>query len=232
MGEITKVIKTAESYIGAKEGDSRYAKLIKAFESSGIKYDGQGCCEVASAFFILTFGLERAKQLIPITNYANGQAKLWKTLSKTPKIGSLVYFATGGKEIDHVEFIVDISGTKLTTIDGNSNHTVVKRTRYTNNSSIKGYGIPRYNTDRNVFDDTWFEAAIDTVVIKKGSKGPVVLWLQEFLHIAGYYNGYLDSKFGGVLNAAVVQYQKDHGLQPDGECAKYFWTYVLLGVKL
>lgn len=231
MGEISKVIGIAESYVGAKEGDSRYAKLIKAFETSGLKYDGQGCCETACAFFILAFGLKRAKELIPISNYANGQSKMWKDgLSKTPRIGSLMYF--GGTDINHVELVIDIKGTKIVTIDGNSNHSVVKRTRYTYNNGIKGYGIPKYNADRSALDDTWLRATIDTVVVKKGSKGEVVLWLQEFLHIEGYYNGYLDKKFGSVLDSAVRAYQKDHGLQADGVCAKYFWSFVLLGVRL
>lgn len=230
MGEITKVIKTAESYVGAKEGDKKYKALIDAYNNAtdNKKYDGQGCCEVACAFFILALGARRAKELIPVTNYANGQARMWKDgLSKTPKIGSLVYFASN-KEIDHVELVVDIKGTKMITVDGNANHSVIKRTRYTTNSSIKGYGIPKYNANKSVLDDTWFHSAIESVVIKKGSQGELVLWLEEYLHTAGYYDGYLDSVFGNALDAAVKAYQKKHGLYVDGICGKHFWSYILL----
>lgn len=228
MGEITRVIETAVSFVGFKEGSSKYNELIKAYNSaadSKTQYDGQGCTEGVIGAFVLALGRDRAKKLVPVVNYANGQAKKWPLADK-PKIGCIAYY--GGSDIDHEELVIDIRGSKLTTIDFNFNHEVIKRTRYTTDRQSKGYGCPKYNLDRSVLLSTWTSAVIRSVSLKKGDTGELVLWLQEFLHTEGFYNGYFDGVFGDVLDSAVRAYQKEHGLLVDGICAKYFWSEVLL----
>lgn len=225
MGYITQMIETAESYIGVKEGSKRYKDLIIAFERSGLKYDGQGCTEILLGMFVMAFGWEMAKDMLPFSNYALGQSRMWK-LNKEPRIGSIIYI--GSSEINHEELVIDIRGDKLTTIDGNFNHTVVKRTRTRGSSDIKGFGYPAYYSEKWDLADSWYAAAINSVTLKKGSTGELVLWLQEVLHYEGFYNGWLDGVFGDVLDSAVRTYQKKHGLLVDGVCAKYFWRYMLL----
>lgn len=228
MGEITKVIETAISFIGAKEGSAKYQQLIDAFESNGkYKYDGQGCCETACAFFILALGLKRAKQLIPVINYAEGQSKLWKNgLSKKPVPGCLVYF--GSNEVNHVELVVEIQGSQMKTIDGNSNHTVFGRTRLMSDKTIKGYGIPAYAEDKDMMIKTWTDAAIQSTTLRRYSNGRMVLWLQEFLAEKGFYSGYLDGVYGIHTEQAVKDFQSAHSLPVvDGIAGPYFWTKVL-----
>lgn len=227
MGDIIKLIETANKYIGCKEGDKKYTQLIQAFEQTGNKYDGQGCCEVACAFFVLTFGEKKARKLIPITNYARGQSKLWPDgLQKKPIPGCLVYF--GSSEVDHVELVTEITGNRLTTIDGNSYHSVVKRYRYIDDANIKGYGIPAYTEDKNELLNSWTDAAISVTSLKKGMTGKLVLWLQEYLYSNGYYTGYLDGVFGSKTDLAVREYQKANKLPVvDGIAGPYFFTKVL-----
>ena len=227
MGEITKLLETARNYIGAKEGTKKYSELIEAFESNKkYPYDGQGCCEVACAIFIIAFGMKRAKQLIPIINYANGQSKLWKDgLQKTPKVGALVYF---NDPIDHVELVTNIGINEMTTIDGNSNHTVIERVRKLKDETITGYGIPDFKEDKDFIVQEWQEAVIRSVQLKRYATGDLVLWLQKYLQQHGYYKeGYLDGIFGTVLEAAVRDWQRDNGLLVDGIIGRFCWTYML-----
>lgn len=225
MGMITDLIETAESYIGTKEGSKKYTELIKAFEETGLKYDGQGCCEIVTGLFIKTYGLSWTRQLIPISNYAYGQSKKWK-LEDTPKPGCIAYFGSG--DINHEELVLDVRGNKLTTLDGNFNHQIVNKTRYLNDKQLKGFGIPDYYQDKVDNVETWTSAAIKSISIKKGAAGPLVLWLEEFLTYEGLYTGYWDGVFGDMLEKAVRAYQKKHKLLVDGICGRYFWSEVLL----
>lgn len=228
MGEIIKVIETAEKYVGAKEGSKKYTELITAFEKSGYKYDGQGCCEVACAFFILALGIKRAKQVIPLINYAEAQAQKWpKGLADRPQPGCLVYFGSNGKA-NHVEFVCEVKGVEMKTIDGNSNHTVIGRTRMMTDKSIIGYGIPDYAEDKEQLLKTWVDAAIATTTLKRYSSGKLVLWLQEFLQAKGFYDGYLDGVYGTVTEYAVRDYQISNDFPVvDGIAGPYFFTKVL-----
>lgn len=232
MGEILKLLDTAKSYVGAKEGDSRYSELVRIFETSGYRYDGQGCCEVACSFFIKSLGLQRAGELIPIINYANAQSKRWKGgLKDSPALGSLVYFDyKDGLGIQHVELVIDYDDNVIRTIDGNSYHSVVRRERKRTYKYIAGYGHPEFKKDRDLVRMDFITAAINTIEIKKGQIGSMVLWLQKYLQSEGYYlEGYLDGVFGDVLLKAVKKWQADQpGLIADGVIGKYSLMRILM----
>ena len=225
MGEITKLIATAKSYIGAKEGTKKYTELINAFEENNkYKYDGQGCCEIATAFFILALGLKRTKQLIPIINYANAQFDKWKSISDKPSVGALVYY---GHPVNHVELVVDVRMNEMITIDGNSDHTVIERTRKIKDSNIAGYGVPDFKEDKEYILNSWINAVISSVELRKYSKGDLVLWLQHYLKDKGYYDGWLDGVWADNMQKAVLSWQKANNLQQDGVIGRYCWTYIL-----
>lgn len=227
MGEITKVLKVAENWIGAEEPDARYKEIIEVFESSGKKYDGQGCCEFVCSCFIKALGLTRAKALIPIINYAEAQSKMWdnKRKTKLPTIGGIVYF---GFPVNHVELIVDVDKTTFTTIDGNANHRVVKRCRNIKDPNINSFILPDYKADKELLEFTWKNAVINSVVIKRYSTGELVLWFQKYLMQKGFYlDGYLDGVFGEHMEQAVKMWQRNNNLYEDGIVGKYCWTYIL-----
>ena len=225
MGEITKVISAAYGWLGAKEGDKRYQEIIDTFESNKkYPYDGQGCCEYVCAVFIKALGLKRAKQLIPVINYSKLQFEKWKEISKEPKPGCLVYF---GSPVEHVELVVDIAGDTLTTIDGNSYHTVVERKRSRKEKSIAGYGVPDFAEDKEYLFNKWTDAVIRSVELKKNSRGDLVLFMQQYLHDRGFYTGYMDGVFGDYMHEAVRKWQKANNLLADGIVGRYCWTYIL-----
>lgn len=63
-------------------------------------------------------------------------------------------------------------------------------------------------------------------VLKQGSKGPYVLAWQKFLNMSGYPCGLEDGIFGKNTRIAVIDYQKDHGLTPDGIIGPKTWASI------
>ena len=228
MSESLKIVAVAENWLGAKIGSKVYDEIINVFNTNGrYKADDQQCCEFVCACFIKALGLNRAKNLIPIINYANGQVKLWesKYFVSKPAVGDIVYFGT---PVNHVELVIDVTGANITTIDGNNNHTVTTRRRSINDGYINCFVRPDYREDKAFIELSWKNAVIESVSLKKGSSGSLVLWMQKYLKSKGFYlDGRNDGIFGDVMDNAVKQFQHNNNLFVDGIIAKYCWTYIL-----
>lgn len=75
---------------------------------------------------------------------------LTKQASYTPKPGDLIYFhGVGGSaqynsEIHHIGIVVSCDGSTVTTIEGNTSHTIHERRYSLSNSYIVGYATPEY----------------------------------------------------------------------------------------
>jgi peptidoglycan hydrolase-like protein with peptidoglycan-binding domain len=61
--------------------------------------------------------------------------------------------------------------------------------------------------------------------IRKGADGGGVYLLQELLKNAGYTLS-LDGQFGGQTDYCLKEYQKAHGLEPDGVCGPKTWKEI------
>ncbi|MFQ5554305.1 MAG: peptidoglycan-binding protein [Acidimicrobiia bacterium] len=55
-----------------------------------------------------------------------------------------------------------------------------------------------------------------TALVRRGASGQAVVRLQEILIELGYEPGSVDGRFGPATGAAVVSFQEDNGLDPDG----------------
>jgi hypothetical protein len=62
--------------------------------------------------------------------------------------------------------------------------------------------------------------------LKQGSKGEYVLAWQKYLNMSGYPCGIEDGIFGKNTRIAVINYQRDHGLTPDGIIGKKTWSSI------
>ena len=117
----------------------------------------------------------------------------------------------------------------VTTIEGNTSDMVARRSYPIASGSIVGYGRPKWDlavdapADADVNDDADnsqnASSGYVTVIMRKGSKGIEVRKMQEKLMKLGYDLGKYgaDGDFGNDTLKAVKQFQKDHGLEVDGE---------------
>ena len=72
-----------------------------------------------------------------------------------------------------------------------------------------------------VYQQTAQQAAVETLV-KVGSKGGSAGCTNQVKEL-GYTVGNVDGIFGSQTKAAVIAFQKDHGLSPDGIAGKKLW---------
>ena len=69
--------------------------------------------------------------------------------SYTPKVGDLVFFCWEGNSScwDHVEIVIGVSSSEVTTLGGNTGDNNVKSRKWSlSNSNIRGYGVPKYTS--------------------------------------------------------------------------------------
>lgn len=84
-------------------------------------------------------------------------------------------------------------------------------------------GIGRY------FDSETAIIAVETAVIKQGSRGDTVKTIQRKLKRWGYYSGNVDGIFGSATKKAVKYFQRKNGLTADGIVGKK--TLAALGMS-
>ena len=68
----------------------------------------------------------------------------WKGADTTPEKGDIIYLYSKSSSGYHVGIVADVSGGQISTIEGNSSDRVAERSYSVGNSSIVGYGCPKY----------------------------------------------------------------------------------------
>lgn len=63
-------------------------------------------------------------------------------------------------------------------------------------------------------------------ILAMGSVGPEVEFLQRILYSIGYDPGPIDGIFGPLTRSAVVRFQLDNGLVPDGIVGPRTWAAI------
>lgn len=159
-----QLIKTAKSFLGAKQGSAKHKKLINKFnqvkpDGWAMTYSAAWCAAAASAFAIKTFGVSKAKKYFPLS------ANCGTIITKAKKMGIWVesdsHIPKGGDWIlydwddngkgdnvggpDHVGTVDKVSDSKIYVVEGNKSKAVGERILAVNGRYIRGFVTPKYS---------------------------------------------------------------------------------------
>ncbi|MBQ9685200.1 MAG: peptidoglycan-binding protein [Oscillospiraceae bacterium] len=161
---------------------------------------------------------------------------------KTPKVGDQVFFQTG-RQIGHTGIVVEVTGSTIVTVEGNSSDQVKRNTYSRSNSYIAGYGHPLYSdSDADEPTKPAAEAGASTVTcivsipqLKNGATGAAVKNAQTLLIAKGYPCGgkvtagreTADGDFGPTTEKSVKSFQAQKNLTADGIIGAATWKALL-----
>ena len=257
MGKFaTSVVAQAKAWLGKNEADGSHKEIIDVYNSQRplprgykVKYTDAWCATFVSAVAVKLGYTD----IIPTECSCPKMIQLLKNIGAwvendayVPKGGDLLFYDfddngagdnTGGT--DHIGIVEKVDGSTITVIEGNYSNSVKRRSIKVNGRYIRGYGVPKYDTeavvDKPVEEKPVTKTEVCTVevnVLRKGAKGDNVKALQILLIGRGYSCGSYgaDGDFGNATYNAVKAYQKDKGLSVDGVCGPKTWNK-LLGVS-
>ena len=227
------LVALARSQVGYQEGPNNYNKYAddpKVIQLYGWCPQNQPwCCTFVNWCFLNAFGYDIGSRLtFGGTAACNSSAQLFRNngaWATTPNVGDQAFFyASGG--INHTGIVVNVQGTLFTTVDGNYSDRVSLVQHNVGSSDVAGFGRPCWQIVEGTADvpdepDDPAQPSTPTPgrILRKGMSGEDVKQLQEALIALGYDVGPdgADGQFGNNTRKAVVAFQKDHGLDADGE---------------
>ncbi|MBR0509056.1 MAG: DUF2272 domain-containing protein [Clostridia bacterium] len=131
----------------------------------------------------------------------------------TPAPGDLIFYS------GHVGIVESADGEVITSIEGNYQDRVMKRTNYCGSKAILGYGVL---SDEPAPWPAYLE--YPGTLQRVGSDGLVVRWLQRTLNDLGCDCGNPDGIFGNNTKNAVARFQSANGLSADGIAGEATWN--------
>ena len=169
----SKVVEQAKAWLGKKESDGSYKVIINTYNSqkplpsgykvkciaNGDKINDAWCATFASAVAVKLGYTD----IIPTECSCGRMIDKFKAIdcwkedeSVTPKAGWFIFYdwsdQTGkgdNKGIpDHVGIVEKVVGNTIYVIEGNYSKSVKRRTIDVNGRYIRGYGVPKYDTEK------------------------------------------------------------------------------------
>lgn len=184
---------------------------------------------------VYVFHLASAEALVKKTASTSDMAQWFlnqgRFFSSYPQAGDLIIFNFNrpDKIGDHIGMVAEcsMSGSKITkliTIEGNTGSgndanggQVQKRNRLGILGNVVGFCRPKYADGK----------PIRRTLVKYGSKGADVYYMQMRLSSKGYSIGAIDGQAGSKTITALKQFQADNGLVVDGECGNNTWSKLI-----
>jgi LysM repeat protein len=161
------IVKQAQNWLGRKESNGSHKEIIDVYNSHKplargykVKYTDAWCSTFVSAVAIKLGYTD----IIPTECGCEKHIQLFKNIgswveneNRTPKAGDIIFYDWDDNGIgdnkghsDHVG-IVETEPNKdgnFTVIEGNYNNAVSRRTLKVNGKYIRGYGVPKYDAEK------------------------------------------------------------------------------------
>ena len=226
----SKVVEQAKDWLGLKESDGSFKVIIDTYNSQAVlprgvkmQHNWEWCATFVSAVAVKLGYTD----IIPTECSCTKMIELLKNIdawderdNRMPLPGELIFYnweaaATGDDttDTDHVGIVEYVKNGVITVIEGNYSQSVKRRQIPVNYRYIRGYGVPKYETEKKKEAFT-----LEMRQLKKGCKGEDVRALQILLMGRGYSVGEsgADGDFGSNTLSAVKRYQRAHGIGADG----------------
>ena len=211
------VLSQARAWIGRKEANGTHREIIDVYNAHRplargykVKYTDAWCATFVSAVAIKC-GLT---SIIPTECGCGQMIELFKKLgewqesdSRTPKPGEIVFYDwddTGAGNNtgwpDHVGIVESVSDGSITVIEGNKNNAVERRTLSVNGRYIRGYGVPKYDSETGTGTTKPGKSVAEVakeVIAGKWGNNPQ---RKERLEAAGYDYQAVQNQVNAILN--------------------------------
>jgi len=224
---IDVAISIAESEVGYHEGANNHTKYgdeMHALQPRNMDKNAAWCDAFVDWVIYKTcqrfgYGADMARKVLcgDFDDYTYASVALYKKAGRwtqTPRRGDQIFFGGSG----HTGIVTSATGGIVNTIEGNKSDKVCKCSYGIHSPSIIGYGRPRYDLIGTVNESEEYEMP----QIQRGSKGKAVMILQIILGDLE-----VDGSFGPATQAAVIAFQKKHGLEADGIVGPKTWKTLL-----
>lgn len=276
---IRRVLQIARTEIGYREkvsssglddpaanaGGGNYTKYARDLDRILGFYNGpkQGFawCDVFYDWILVhAFGTVLAKKLLCQPENSAGAGCLYSAAyfkqagqfhTTGPQPGDQIFFSYAAGEVSHTGIVESVSGTTVTTIEGNTSDSVGRRSYPINSGTIYGYGRPDWSLLDGVSDADTTEdpdpvspapvtqpqrlCQVQLPELKNGDTGTPVERLQTLLIGRGYYCGgrtfggreQPDGEFGPATDVAVRDLQVSAKLSQNGVVDSETWATLL-----
>lgn len=226
------VIEIATAQIGYHEGANNKTKFgdkMHALQPSNMDANAPWCDAFVDWCVLqmcrrFGYGAETARKVLcgDFDDYTYNSVAMYKKAgrwSQRPSRGDQIFFGGSG----HTGIVTKVENGKVYTIEGNKSDQVKECSYPTSYNNIIGYGMPRYDLISGTVQEKSKESEADMLpLLKRGSTGKAVKWLQ--IALGGLA---VDGSFGWKTLNAVVTFQKNHGLDPDGEVGPLTWAAII-----
>lgn len=237
----SKVVEQAKAWLGFNESSGSFKTIIDTYNAHRplargykVKYTDEWCAAFVSAVAVKLGYTD----IIPTECSCTRMIALLKNIgawderdNRVPNPGDIMFYnweapATGddASDADHVGIVEKVSGGVITVIEGNYSQSVKRRVIPVNHRYIRGYGVPKYDTEEVKTNNTTTKGdyTLEMRNLKMGCKGEDVRALQLLLIGRGYSCGGTgaDGDFGNNTHSAVTKYQRAKGLEVDGIAGK------------
>ena len=237
-----------QSWVGLKESNGSHKKIIDIYNTIKplpvgykLKYTDAWCAGTISAAAQVC----NATDIIPTECSCPRMVEKAKEMgcwveadNHRPQYGDIVLYDwdDSGKgdntgRPDHVGGVEKVSGDTITVIEGNYSNSVKRRTLPVNGRYIRGYIVPKYDTEPKAEEKPVARELISlqVEVLKKGCKGEAVKAMQILLAGNGCKCGSsgADGSFGPATESALKKYQQKKKLEVDAICGPATWAKLL-----